>query len=80
MNLLIIYFIVSVSLLIAFFFIRWFVIKCAECSAKYALENAISNDYVNSVKAILITRSKRLSSEIKLDAQNWIDQKEIKSR
>jgi len=80
MDALITYFIVLSSLTIAFFFFKWFIIKCAECSARYALENAISNNYVNSVKAILITRSKRLSSEIKLDAQNWIDQKEIKSR
>lgn len=75
MSSLITYFEVLSSFVIAFFFIRWLVVKCAECSARYELEAAIRWDEPHRIKAVLIARAKRLSSEEKLDAQNYLETK-----
>ena len=75
MDSLITYFIVLSSLIIAFFFFKWFIIKCAECNARYELETAIRWEEPHRIKAVLIARAKRLSSEEKLDAQNYLETK-----
>ena len=75
MDSLITYFIVLSSLIIAFFFFNWFIIKCAECSARYELEAAIRCNEPHRIKAVLIARARRLSSEEKLDAQNYLETK-----
>lgn len=75
MSSLITYFEVLTSFVIAFFFVRWFIVKCAECSARYELEAAIRWDKPYQLKAVLIARAKRLSSEEKLDAENWLEKK-----
>ena len=75
MSSLITYFEVLTSLIIAFFFFKWFIVKCAECSARYELEAAIRWEEPHRIKAVLIARAKRLSSEEKLDAQNYLETK-----
>ena len=66
---------VLTSLIIAFFFFKWVIVKCAECSARYELEAAIRWEEPHRIKAVLIARAKRLSSEEKLDAQNYLETK-----
>jgi len=75
MDSLIIYFEVLSSLVVAFFFFKWLVIKIAESNARSELEIAIKYDEPYRIKAVLITRAKRLSSEEKLDAENWLEKK-----
>ena len=72
MDSLITYFEVWSSLIIAFFFMKWFVVKIMESNARSALEHAIKYDEPYNVKAVLISRAKLLSSEAKVDAENWI--------
>ena len=75
MNSLITYFEVLSGLVVAFFTIRWFVVKFAEAETRTLLRNAIGNNNHLEAKAILITHPNRLSSEVKLDAQNWLDER-----
>lgn len=75
MDSLITYFEVLSSFIIAFFFIKWLVVKIAECDARMLLRIAIRSNNDDDVKAILIAHANRLSSEVKLDAQNWLDER-----
>lgn len=75
MDSLIIYFEVLLSLTIVFFFFKYSAKKLAEMETRKNIANAIASNYTDVVKAILIIHANRLSSEVKVDVQNWLDER-----
>lgn len=75
MGSLITYFIVLSSLIIAFFFFKYLARKYAEMEIRRNITSAMASNYTDVVRAILIIHGNRFSSEIKIDVQNWLDER-----
>lgn len=75
MDSLITYFIVLSSLAIVSCAVYYLVIKLAEAETRQELASAMETGSVSEVKAILAVHGNRLSSEVKVNAQNWLDER-----
>lgn len=47
----------------------------AEADSRMTLCTAMQYNNVDKVKAILIAHANRLSNQVKVEAQNWLDEK-----